>query len=130
MDGTTEKALLGRFNIQGFPSIYHVQGTETRQFASERTLKKVSHFVWLWCLTPPGLGCTNGRQLRVGNLQTSQAGHWNYAALHAYSEAKSDYGLLVQLKHFALTGWEAEPALAFWQSPTSALGRSLGHIRG
>lgn len=43
IDGTTEKGLLTRFSVQHFPSIYHINGTETREYSGGRTLKKV------WC---------------------------------------------------------------------------------
>ena len=42
VDGTTEKVLLGRFSPEGFPTIYHINGAEIREFAGHRTLQQVS----------------------------------------------------------------------------------------
>ena len=42
VDGTAEKVLVGRFHVEGFPTIFHIQGAETRQFVGHRTFQKVS----------------------------------------------------------------------------------------
>ena len=41
VDGTSERGLLGRFHVEGFPTIFHVQGTETRPYTGKRTMQKV-----------------------------------------------------------------------------------------
>ena len=41
IDGTSERGLLGRFHVEGFPTIFHVQGTETRPYTGKRTMQKV-----------------------------------------------------------------------------------------
>ncbi len=41
VDGTSERGLLGRFHVEGFPTIFHVQGTETRPYTGKRTMLKV-----------------------------------------------------------------------------------------
>ena len=110
MDGTTERVLLSRFHVEGFPAIYHVHGAETRQFTGRRTLHKVAIFA-----TADFCAALLGLQL-----------DWTYiwqgrpaANLHA-----------LQLKDFALTDWKAEPALSQWKSPTSKVGRLWGQIQG
>lgn len=41
VDGTSERGLLGRFHVEGFPTIFHVQGAETRPYTGKRTMQKV-----------------------------------------------------------------------------------------
>ena len=40
VDGTKEKGLLSRFSVLHFPSIYHINNTETREYEGTRSLKK------------------------------------------------------------------------------------------
>ena len=42
VDGTSERGLLSRFHVEGFPTIFHVQGTETRPYTGKRTMQKVT----------------------------------------------------------------------------------------
>lgn len=49
IDGTIERVLLQRFNVKAFPSIYHLTGSECREYVEPRTAIKVSSqqsFVW------------------------------------------------------------------------------------
>ena len=41
VDGTSERVLLSRFSVNGFPMIFHIQGADTRQFNGKRTFVKV-----------------------------------------------------------------------------------------
>ncbi|DBA68998.1 TPA: hypothetical protein ACH3X2_013166 [Trebouxia sp. C0005] len=40
VDGTSERGLLGRFHVEGFPTIFHVHDTETRPYTGKRTMQK------------------------------------------------------------------------------------------
>ncbi|KAL3143256.1 hypothetical protein ABBQ38_002105 [Trebouxia sp. C0009 RCD-2024] len=55
VDGTTERVLLGRFHVEGFPTIFHIQGAETRQFAGHRTLQKLKDFALAGWRAEPAL---------------------------------------------------------------------------
>ncbi|DBA75036.1 hypothetical protein WJX77_005805 [Trebouxia sp. C0004] len=44
VDGTSERGLLGRFHVEGFPTIFHVQGAETRPYTGKRTMQKLMDF--------------------------------------------------------------------------------------
>ena len=41
VDGTSESVLLSRFNVNGFPMIFHIDGSDTRLFNGKRTFVKV-----------------------------------------------------------------------------------------
>lgn len=41
IDGTVEKGLLTRFSVPHFPAIYHLNGSETREYEGLRTVKLV-----------------------------------------------------------------------------------------
>lgn len=55
VDGTTEKVLVRRFHIEGFPTIFHIQGSETRQFAGHRTFQKLKEFALAGWKAEPAL---------------------------------------------------------------------------
>lgn len=42
IDGTTQKVLLSRFQVEAFPSLFHLAGPEMREYLEPRTLNKVS----------------------------------------------------------------------------------------
>lgn len=55
VDGTREKVLLRRFHVEGFPTIFHVHGVETRQFNGKRTLQKLMDFALVDYKAEPAL---------------------------------------------------------------------------
>uniref|UniRef100_A0A061QZL4 Thioredoxin-like protein n=1 Tax=Tetraselmis sp. GSL018 TaxID=582737 RepID=A0A061QZL4_9CHLO len=46
IDGVHEKVLLARFRVEGFPSIFHVKGGETREYKGSRSLQSLEDFAY------------------------------------------------------------------------------------
>jgi len=60
IDGTKNRALLTRFAIRHFPSIYHIAGVETREYSGRHTLQELTAFAMSkWRNVEPKTGCAS-----------------------------------------------------------------------
>ncbi|KAG7669190.1 hypothetical protein KSW81_007350 [Nannochloris sp. 'desiccata'] len=60
IDGTKNRALMTRFSVRHFPSIYHITGVETREYSGRHTLQDLSAFAMgNWKKVEPRTGCAS-----------------------------------------------------------------------
>ncbi|KAK9814656.1 hypothetical protein WJX72_009315 [[Myrmecia] bisecta] len=93
IDGTKEKALMQRFDVEAFPTIYHLRTGETRQYDGKRTLPALLEFA--------RGGWQEVKPLPFYQAPNSLYGRISGRLLGLPNQAKEYYIYLHQEKHYS-----------------------------
>ena len=100
VDATEQRALAARFNVNGYPSLYHVRGTAVRVYSGSRSFEGFSYFLddeWQYekplsfMSSPYGpIGTLKGGLIRFGGNVIN-----SYQILIAYGFSEIVAGLII-----------------------------------